>query len=308
MSTTTKSRLTSFGLELDQSAAAFGELRRSSALANDGEALRAQMRADGYLYMPGVLDRDEVLAARRFITDRLATGGMFDENHPSIEAVYKAGGRANFGHHPAAQSPPLAKVLYAGAMLAFYERLLGGPVRHYDFTWLRTSVPGSPATYPHCDIVYMGRGTFNLFTSWTPLGDVPVEMGGLMILEGGHRQRAKLDHYLQRDVDAYCTNRADAPLIEAGEKLWQDWDGRLASSPVALREKLGGRWLTADFRAGDFLAFTMATIHASLDNHSNRVRLSSDSRYQLASEPVDERWVGAQPVGHGPAGKRGKIC
>jgi hypothetical protein len=52
----------------------------------------------------------------------------------------------------------------------------------------------------------------------------------------------------------------------------------------------------------------MGTVHASLDNHSNRIRLSSDSRYQLASEPADERWVGAAPVGHGVGGKRGKAC
>jgi len=52
----------------------------------------------------------------------------------------------------------------------------------------------------------------------------------------------------------------------------------------------------------------MATVHASLDNQTNRFRLSSDSRYQLASEPADERWIGAHPAGHGPAGKKGKIC
>ena len=77
---------------------------------------------------------------------------------------------------------------------------------------------------------------------------------------------------------------------------------------VTLREKLGGRWLTADFKAGDFLTFGMATVHASLDNQSTRLRLSSDSRYQLASEPADERWIGSNPIAHGPAGKKGKVC
>ena len=128
-----------------------------------------------------------------------------------------------------------------------------------------------------------------------------------MILENSHRQ-AGLSHYLQRDVDEYCTNRQDAPAIESGTKTWQDWDGRLSSDPVTLRAKLGGRWLSTNFQAGDVLTFGMATVHASLDNQSNRFRLSSDSRYQLASEPADPRWTGANPVGHGPAGKIGKIC
>jgi len=52
----------------------------------------------------------------------------------------------------------------------------------------------------------------------------------------------------------------------------------------------------------------MATVHASLDNQSTRLRLSSDSRYQLASEPADERWIGPNPIAHGPAGKKGKAC
>lgn len=59
---------------------------------------------------------------------------------------------------------------------------------------------------------------------------------------------------------------------------------------------------------GDALCFGMGLVHASLDNHTDRIRLSSDSRYQLASEPCDGRWIGENPVGHGLAGKKGKVC
>ena len=63
----------------------------------------------------------------------------------------------------------------------------------------------------------------------------------------------------------------------------------------------GTRWLTTNYKAGDVLCFAMDTVHAALDNHSptNRCRLSSDSRYQLASEPLDERWNGPDPLAHG---------
>ena len=84
--------------------------------------------------------------------------------------------------------------------------------------------------------------------------------------------------------------------------------GWLSKDAVKLRKRLGGRWLTTDFKAGDALIFSMFTVHTSLDNHSNTIRLSSDTRYQLASEPVDERWIGEKPIGHGPAGKKGMIC
>ena len=62
------------------------------------------------------------------------------------------------------------------------------------------------------------------------------------------------------------------------------------------------------FRAGDLLTFPMHTVHASLDNPTELIRLSSDSRYQPASEPADERWVGEKPIGHSLAGKHGRIC
>jgi len=52
----------------------------------------------------------------------------------------------------------------------------------------------------------------------------------------------------------------------------------------------------------------MYTVHTSLDNGANAIRLSTDTRYQLASEPIDERWVGEKPIGHGPQAKKGMIC
>jgi hypothetical protein len=280
--------ITSLGQPLDLSPSAFGELRRSTALFHDPSRLRARMAEDGYLYLPGLLDREEVLGVHRSVSERL--------------------GKHETSHDIAKNNSPLAKLLYTGTMMELYEKLLGGPVRHYDFTWFRAVPPGGSGTYPHCDIVYMGRGTFNLYTSWTPICDITREVGGLMILENSHRQADKLRNYLERDVDVYCTNSPDAGLIESGAKQWQDWDGRLSSNPVTLREKLGGRWLTTDFRAGDVLCFGMATVHASLDNQSQQYRLSSDSRYQLASEPADERWIGENPIAHGVDGKRGKIC
>jgi ectoine hydroxylase-related dioxygenase (phytanoyl-CoA dioxygenase family) len=151
----------------------------------------------------------------------------------------------------------------------------------------------------------MGRGTENLYTGWTPMGDISFEQGGLMMLEHSHRLERVRSTYGQMDVDSYCENRPSGELYARGEKRWS---GHLSRNAPRLREKLSGRWLTTEFRAGDLLTFGMFTIHASLDNQSDRVRLSSDSRYQLASEPADERWVGEQPMAHGPAGRRGRIC
>ena len=49
--------------------------------------------------------------------------------------------------------------------------------------------------------------------------------------------------------------------------------------------------------------------HAKLTLHENpHGEHDPNRRYQRASEPIDERWVGANPPGHALAGKRGRIC
>jgi ectoine hydroxylase-related dioxygenase (phytanoyl-CoA dioxygenase family) len=195
-------------------------------------------------------------------------------------------------------------VLYNGPMMAFFEGFIGEPVRHYDFTWYRSIFPHRYGTAAHSDIVYMGRGERErLFTAWTPLGDLDLEQGGLAILEGSNNHDGLRDSYWKRDVDAYCANREDQ-RDEWGRGL----NGVLAQDVGRIRGAFGGRWLTSEYRAGDVIIFSIYTVHCGTDNNSDRIRLSSDSRYQPASKPADERWIGPNPMAHGAGAKRGLIC
>lgn len=295
------------GRMLDTSPASFGELVPSNDILGDAGALAARLETDGYLFLRGLLHRDDVLEARRHAVGILEADGCLAPGTDPMDAVAREGLPLSARHDIGEGNEPLHRVLYTGTLMEFYRRLFGEEVLHFDFTWFRTVGPGM-GTKPHCDVVYMGRGERQkLLTAWVPVGDVPIEVGGLTVLEGSHRQHERLRHYLERDVDSYCRNGRHAEDIESGLKAWE-WDGSLSADPVSLREKLGGRWLTASFRAGDVLTFTMHTVHASLDNPSRHIRLSSDSRYQPASRPADERWVGENPIGHSRAGKRGRIC
>jgi hypothetical protein len=293
-------------LELDLKPEAFGPLRDSSDAAQDPATLRARMAEDGYLFMPGYLDRQEVLATRGELLRRIAKEGKLDPAHAVDEGVCLPGGIGSLSASLAQDNEPMHRLLYSGRMMDFYRGFLGGPVLHFDFTWVRTIGPGN-GTPPHYDVVYMGRGTRNLYTAWTPLGDTNTTLGGLMILENSHKHEKLKQGYGNQDVDAYCTNRKDADKYASGEKWPAGW---LTDNPVRIRENLGGRWLTrSEFKAGDLLTFSMYTLHASLDNQTeNRLRLSTDTRYQLASEPADERWMGENPPAHGPRGKKGMIC
>ena len=299
-------QLYSYGHPLDMDEAKVGVLRDSIDAADDVAELRRRFATDGYLYLKGYLDRDEVLAARASLTTGLAAAGVLDENYPAIEGICKPGAGYVFKPELTNNNPAVQNLLYAGRLPNFYRAFYGEEISHYDFTWLRAIGPGK-GTNPHCDLPYMGRGTHRHMTCWLPYGDISFELGGLMVLEGSHQRMDLLEKYVYRDVDTYCENKPQqADAAKAGK--WA-FTGTLSHNPPMVRDKFGGHWLTAEFQPGDFITFGMFLVHASLDNRTtNRLRISSDSRYQRASEPIDERWVGLNPPGHTTAGKRGRIC
>jgi ectoine hydroxylase-related dioxygenase (phytanoyl-CoA dioxygenase family) len=63
-------------------------------------------------------------------------------------------------------------------------------------------------------------------------------------------------------------------------------------------DRFGGKWATSHFRMGDVVLLNMYLLHGSLTNCTNKFRISCDTRYQPAGEPVDERWIGEVPKGH----------
>ena len=297
--------LYSCGHKLDSEDSSLGWLESKCSPDSSHEQLQQCMAEDGYLFLRGCLDRGEVLAARLNVLEQLSAEGSLDPSAPWMDGKPKPGVELQFrGDLAQKNNPPLQHLLYSpqGNLMRFFSSFLGGEILHFDFTWLRCISPG-PATPSHCDIVYMGRGTRKLYTAWVPLGDLDFEMGGLMVLEGSHKNQRLQNTYGQRDVDLYCSNRPeDAARTAKGSNGW------LSENPNQIRHSLGGRWLTAEYSVGDVMVFCMDLVHGGVDNRSDRLRISSDSRYQLASEPVDERWVGENPPGHGSAGKRGRIC
>lgn len=278
----------------------------STPLLGDTDALRARMDRDGYLYLPGYLGRERVQRARKVIVDRLSKLGLLDPAFDHDEAVPNPTKKSNFagGRLEALfEDPePINDVLYRGPMMQFFRQFLAADVRHYDYTWMRQVAPG-PATSIHSDVVYMGRGTHQLYTAWTPMGDNSFDLGGLLILRGSHKHEGLAKAYWKSDVDTFCSN-----TDEAREARRRDSTGALKGAAKQLRNSLGGDWVTGDFRMGDVVIFNVYTVHGGTDNHSNVLRLSTDTRYQRASDAIDERWIGEKPPGHGGASRRGVIC
>jgi len=283
----------------------------STPLLGDIEAVRRQLMEKGYIYLPGYLGREQVMRGRRVFVDKLTQLGVLDPNYDPMEGVLSKPHRAaSFGGGVVSELfadfdwQAIHDVLYSGPMTDFFARYFAASVRAYDFTWTRQVNPG-PATEIHSDIVYMGRGTHDLFTAWTPFGDNGYDLGGLLVLEGSNNHAGLAKSYWKSDVDAFCENKPDA---RSWGKAWGT-GGWLKGSPEQLRKSLGyDRWVTADYKMGDVVIFNTYTVHGGTDNRSERIRLSTDTRYQRADSPVDQRWVGKHPIGHGPDAKKGMIC
>ena len=256
-------------------------LREANDLLDDADALKARMAEDGYLFIRGLQDRDRVGEARRVVLENLEANNQIDPDYPLDLGVAAAGKRGSFfgGAKQVTHTPEFLSVVNSPEIMGFFERFLGGPVLTFDYKWLRAVGPGDN-TGAHYDVVYMGRGTTNLYTVWTPLDDVTYDMGPLVILAGSHQFDAVKETYGKMDVDRDHVT------------------GHFTNEPIEMVDQYGGQWQTSEFSMGDVIILGIYTMHGSINNTSNRFRISTDTRYQLATDPVDHRWVGENPVAH----------
>ena len=262
-----------------------GELRDCNALLNDRDALQARMAEDGYLLVRGLQPREAVLEARRAIFEYMRDHG--DQLQPGTELMDgvinpDAAPTRLLGNREITHQPPVRAVLESRNIFDFFETCFGERPLTFDYKWLR-QVGRSGFTGAHYDNVYMGRGSKRLLTCWTPFGDIPIEQGTLCICAGSHN----LDSFA-RVRDTYGQMDVDRDHVT----------GWFTNDPLEITEKFGGQWQTTNFEAGDVLIITMHTMHGSTNNTTDRWRLSCDTRFQPASDPVDERWVGENPMAH----------
>ena len=259
----------------------FGETifcpRAANDIQEDTEALQARIAEDGYLLIRGFYDRETVLAARIDILEQLSEQGRLAVDTPLEQGVIgQASASAVLRNDVVVKMSNYLRVVNSARILTFFERFLGGPVLTLDHKWPR-AVSRGVSTGAHYDIVFMGAGTNELYTVWTPLDDISLEMGPLAFCPGSNRLDILRSTYGTADAHNDLT------------------DGHLSRDPHDLIDRLGVRWASTPFQAGDVIIFGMYFLHGSLDNVSDRFRISTDNRYQLASEPVDERHMGPHP-------------
>lgn len=236
----------------------------ATALIGDGDALRARMAMDGYLYLPRFLDPVPLLRARADILDLCRRAGWLAADTPLMDGISN-GTQVVEGND--AFKPVYRQIIrlasfnacsVAPELLALLADLFGSDVLPHPRNICRLAFPGcGQPTQPHQDFHYI-RGTTETYTTWIPTADVPDDLGGLAVLEGSHRL-GFLPH--QRTVGA-----GGAGVITDGL----------------------GPWHGGNYRLGDVLIMHSYTIHGARDHHDpHRVRLSFDFRYQPKTEPID---------------------
>ena len=283
--------LTSNGYALSSAPNRLGWLTASTP-SDSMDSLRAQFDEQGYLWLKGILDRDEVLDFRhRYFSAFKETGlvrcdidpgeGIYDGARLDKNLIRKT--QMETHRWAAYEAFCLAKPIYR-----FYEAFFEGAVYLHKRKLIRHVPPGDVSTTgAHYDLVYLRAGTDAVCTSWIPIGDTPPAMGGLLYLENSH-------HFGRRKEAEFSKLNADLPPEERISAYNKNMGlgGWLTKDLPSLADRLDTRWLMADYEAGDMVIHGAYTTHAATSNASpeRRIRLSTDIRYQRVKEEIDVRW------------------
>lgn len=272
--------ITSNGYVLDESSKRLGRLQEVPVEERlDRELLWDRLRRDGYLFLKGHLKAETVNNFRSYYFTQLQDANVIEDGTDPLL------GQSSSSHvDGAAMRDALFKTVVPGPE---YEALCTDPDIAHWFAWfleddvhlhrrkvIRHTKPGEAgigtATQAHYDLVYLREGSDRVLSMWIPLGDCPLERGGLAYLENSH-------HWVM-------AQEREGTLQRPAASITADLPG--------LADKHDTRWLVADYEAGDVMVHSAHIVHASTDNvdPGNRLRLSTDIRYQRRSEPIDWRW------------------
>lgn len=231
----------------------------SAVIAGEAHSLRRRAAGSGYLYFSGLLEAETIFDVRQQVVAICQELGWLADGRPAKEAIARPGVRIGDYDDPnylkmAQQVLPLPAFLELSrhpAIVGVLKKLFGCPVEAGLGDVCRVFGPGWPAlaTPPHQDQYYV-EGAADLWTVWLPLGDCPVELGGLAVLPGSHRM-GLLDH--------------------SGEGVGK----YVASIPK------DAAWAFGDYACGDVIMFSGLTLHRAGPNlTADRLRLSADFRYR----------------------------
>ena len=237
----------------------------STDVIGNGPALAKRLHRDGYLFLRGLLPRDEVLEVQRRLLEKAAAGGWLDPSCPIEEGIANAGAACKDPEERYMQvfrglwtDEALHRLRTHPNVLTLFDEIFGEPALAHPMFVQRNIFPQSESfdftTGAHQDKVHIGGATSHAM--WVPLGDCPEEKGVLAVAAGSHL----------------------AGVLDT--KVGGGAGGMDICVPIP------GQWVSGSFRVGDVLIFSDTTVHRALPNRTTQLRQSFDARYQPASQPV----------------------
>jgi ectoine hydroxylase-related dioxygenase (phytanoyl-CoA dioxygenase family) len=284
-------QLSSNGYDLDMTHDRLGWLDPSDP-GEPLQMLHQRYAQHGYIWLKGILPRQKVLNFRRRYFESFLETGLVHPDHDPQEGIYSGGGEDRVAINRALMTFVRSAAFEAFCLMeeiwSFYDAFFDGASYLHKRKIVRHTRPQDKnTTGAHYDLIYLRGGTNRLCTSWIPIGDIPVEMGGLVYLENsdawGRQKEADYQEkasYLPPEERVSAYNRH------------MDNSGWMSKDLPALAERVGTCWLVADYEAGDMVVHSPYMVHASTVNSSpeGRIRLSTDIRYQRVQDEIDARW------------------
>lgn len=282
---------------------------KPTALDTPLEEIRRRYQEDGYVFLKGLIPREDVLKARSEYFSLLAPSGVLKPGTAPVEGIFNpendkldfpgigAGGQdANgkpIGPHPEIAEKFVDLALQAHsedwyketfckhpALLDFVKEFTGwkDDTLAIKRTLLRNNTPGNKAIGVHYDQIFLRYGKDTALTAWVPIGDVKVDGGGLIYLENGHTLGAEMEQ-------DFTWKAEQAGLTEEerrdGFNRNMIHGGMLDHCPAQFARSLGKKWLITEYEAGDVVLHNSYAIHASTMNFDPEgvIRVGTDLRF-----------------------------
>jgi len=227
------------------------ELRDSADLINDREALDATYEREGYLFFRGLLPPKAVSEARGRMAAPLIARGLAVQSGEDL--LWTGGDAASLDEYDGEFGGTCQALFDTPGVRPIFEKLLGESVSLVPLVQYRAYPPGGARGRIHQD-GFFSPGISGYRPIWIPLVPMDRDVGGLAIAVG-----------------------------MTGRGYFHNTDK--TNSPIPAGIIPASAWATTDYRPGDVLVIHPETPHVGLPNHSEKVRLSFDTRVQSAARP-----------------------
>ena len=268
----------------------FVPFKEANSYIGDAHALTSKFVDDGYLFFRDLLDKRRVGTVRDNIISVLKKHEFVDRDAHS-DPIWS-------GKWPETNelSPDgvvtkdvvdlglLKALAIAPELIELLERVLGGEV----FCWadnkgrLRLMLSGEKSmqvadgpkfsftTPPHQDYYFFRPVEF--CTVWIPLMDIDASIGGLAVGRDSHKEGLHEVWWKGKDYLGVAENAEQA-------QVWRKEGGVVVAGTTKPKDT-DRVWLRSDYQLGDVLIFHPLMMHTGVANTSNKVRISTDFRYQ----------------------------